>query len=99
MKTFTTIFFALLLGSPASVYADGCALTKSVYDSGKYAQAFRVALSYEKDGNACERYYLGLMYFTGKGVKMDSKKGIAYLKKSARQGYQPAIDFFEKSPG
>jgi len=98
MKLITTYLFSFLLFSPSLVLAGGCDLTKSVYDSKDYAQAYRLANSYKSDGDACVEYYLALMYIHGHGVKMDTEKGLRYMNISADKGYQPAIDFFTKRP-
>ena len=98
MKFLAKILFVLTLSLPTFAYADGCSLMKSVYDSGKYTQAYTVARAYASDGSACVEYYLGLMYIHGQGVKMDTRKGLEYMKSAANKKYQPAIDFFEKRP-
>ena len=99
MKHFFTVVLLLLAFSlPQYSYADGCSLTKTLYDSGKFKRAYKLAKTYVNYNNACAEFYLGLMYINGKGVKSDGKKGYKYIRSSAKKGYQPAIDYIHNRP-
>jgi len=94
MKKFSiSLILFISLGISQVSYAAGCSLTKSLYDSGKYSRALTIARTYAKYKDACAEYYLGLMYLGGKGVTADGPKGNEYISRSAKQGYQPAIDY------
>jgi len=94
MKHFITVLFLLtaISISPSS-YASGCSLTKSLYDTGKFKQAFKTAQTYSRYKDSCADFYLGLMYLNGEGVKSNTSKGNDYIQKAAQNGYQPAIDY------
>lgn len=95
MKYFlTSILILLSFSISLTSYASaGCTHSKSLYESGKYERAFKIASTYAKYGDACAEYYLGLMYLGGKGVTADGQKGDKYLLSAAKKGYQPAIDY------
>lgn len=97
MKYFitTALLLAAISFSQLS-YADGCSLTKTLYDSGKFTRAYKLAKTYVNYDNACAEFYLGLMYLNGQGVKADTAKGEAYIQSAAKKGFQPAIDFLKK---
>jgi len=97
MKQFiTAVFLLMALGLPQLSYADSCSLTKTLYDSGKYARAFKHAKTYANYNNACAEYYLGLMYLNGNGVAPDVTKGNDLIQRAANKKFQLAIDFFKK---
>ncbi len=96
MKQFiTAVFLLMAISLHQTSYADSCSLTKTFYDSGKYQKAFKHAKTYARYNNACAQYYLGLMYLNGQGVTANVEKGNKLIEQAAKQGFQPAIDFFK----
>lgn len=94
MKHFiTAICFLAAMSFSQLSFASGCSLTKSLYDSGKYSRALKLAKTYANYGDACAEFYLGLMYLTGNGVTANSEKGDAYIQSAAKKGFQPAINY------
>lgn len=56
------------------------------YNTGRYESAFEHFSEYAKMGNATAQYYLGEMYYYGKGVFQDYAKAVEWYRKSAEQG-------------
>ena len=48
-------------------------------------------------GYAPAQYNLGVMYLNGEHVKKNDEIGIAYIKKAAKQKYQLAVDYMNRS--
>ena len=44
-------------------------------------------------GHADAQYELGVLYITGKGVESSEEKGMAWIKKAAKQGHTRAREF------
>ena len=70
----------------AWLYETGLAVER---DLAKAAELFSLAA--EAD-NAKAQYALSVMYSTGAGKVMDTEQGLFWLKRSAANGYQPAIE-------
>ena len=54
---------------------------------------------YEKaadNGDANAQYYIGKLYYKGKGIEKDYKKAFEYLKKAAEQGHVDAQYYLGK---
>lgn len=54
---------------------------------------------YEKaadKGNVNAQYYIGKLYYKGKGIEKDDKKAFEYLKKAAEQGHVDAQYYLGK---
>ena len=49
-----------------------------------------------KDGEAVVQYWLGVMYFEGKGTDKDIDQAKHWLQLSAKQAYQPAEKYLSK---
>ena len=49
-----------------------------------------------KDGEAVVQYWLGVMYFEGKGTDKDIEQAKHWLQLSAKQAYQPAEKYLSK---
>ena len=55
---------------------------------------------YEKaadKGNVNAQYYIGKLYYKGKGIEKDYKKAFEYLKKAAEQGHVDAQYYLGQS--
>ena len=61
-------------------------IISSEYNTGRYETAFEHFSEYAKMGNATAQYYLGEMYYYGKGVFQDDAKAVEWYRKSAEQG-------------
>ena len=62
------------------------------FDGGYYQRALHELLPIACDGNAEAQYAVGYMYYYGYGVAQDQYVGGFWIKRSAGQGYPPAID-------
>lgn len=56
------------------------------YNARRYESAFEGFSEYAKIGNATAQYYLGRMYYYGRGVSQDYTKAVEWYRKSAEQG-------------
>ncbi len=100
MKIFTAIaLFTLSIILPTFAFANGCGLTKALYDSKEFVQAFKTAKVHASYGDACSEYYLGVMYYRGYGTRPNNKLAVKYLNRAARQGYKPAKTYLNNRGG
>jgi TPR repeat protein len=68
---------------------------KRLYEQGYYKRAMQDLLPLACDGNAEAQYVVGYMYYYGNGVTQDTDVGVFWIKRSARQGYAPAVQALE----
>lgn len=80
-----------------SVYTKGKELLGEMYFYGRGTkQNYKKALECFKDvenEESIAQYFLGIMYINGYGIDKDTKKGIDYIIKSAKQRCKQAIDY------
>ena len=96
MKSMITTFLILLAITtlPSTALADGCTFTKTLYDKKQYKRAFKIAETHARYGNACAKFYLGVMHYTGYGVKnANPRLGVKLIKEASRKGYEPATAY------
>lgn len=62
------------------------------FEAGYYKSAMQKLLPIATDGNATAQYAVGYMYYYGQGVAQDTNIGYFWIKRSADQHYQPAVD-------
>lgn len=75
----------------AGKFEDGLAL----YSDGKFKQAAEVWTPVAKKGDASAQYYLGQMYYKGKGVTKDLTQAYAWLSLAARNGMDLAVELMD----
>ena len=63
-------------------FADGVA----AYEQGDYDTAFKEFKTLAEQGNAPGQYSLGVMYYTGAGVRRDNDEAVNWFRKAAEQG-------------
>jgi TPR repeat protein len=83
MKRLTTLLLATTLTLYASLFSEAM----RAYKSGNFEEAknlFETAL--EEDGAEQARFFLGMLYFRGHGVKKDLAKAETYLQTAAENG-------------
>lgn len=86
-------YFAL----PSVSYADAsCNIGKIFYEKGQYKKAFKHMKTLARYKNPCAKYYLGLMYFRGKGTHKNIKLAVKNIEQAAKENYPPAIGFFDR---
>ena len=64
---------------------------KRYFQDGYYKKSMLLFLPLACDGNAEAQYATGYMYYYGYGVAQDSDVGLFWIRRSADQGYLPAI--------
>ena len=73
---------------PETLYQKGI----EAYDTRKYAQAIKSYKKAARQGHREAQYELGLMYKTGRGVRMNNRTACDWFRQSAAQGNRQAID-------
>jgi hypothetical protein len=73
---------------PETLYQKGI----EAYDTRKYYQARKWYKQAAKQGHREAQYELGLMYQTGRGVRMNNRTACYWFRQSAAQGNRQAID-------
>lgn len=95
-KAFTCYERAAQAGSSAglnklgNMYANGKGCVKDDYKAAKYYEA-----AAEK-GNKYAQHNIGFCYWDGKGVAQNKETAKMWLRRSAAQGYEPAIKFCKR---
>lgn len=64
---------------------------KMQFTAGNYKQSFHQLLPIAAYGDKEAQYAVGYMYYYGIGTAQDCESGLFWMKKSADQGYTPAI--------
>lgn len=93
MKTVRMIFgvIAFVLSAVSYGQSEGLNRAMAMLGEGKSAEAAKLFQSLAETGNAAAQYQLGLLFYTGKGVKESEKLAVDWLVKSARQGNVDAM--------
>ncbi len=82
--------FTLGLAAPAwAGFDEGVA----AYKRGDYATAIREWRPLAEQGDAEAQFFLGLMYYIGKGVTQDYAEAMRWYRKAAEQGHAEAQSF------
>ena len=96
MKFVTRLFLLISLSSPALVQANGCDFTKTLFDNGQYTEAYNLAKTHAQYGDICAKFYLGVIYYNGYGIKKaDTTKGHKLIMEGVFKGYKPAVEYFQ----
>lgn len=64
---------------------------KRLFEDGYYKRSLHYLLPLACDGNAEAQYAVGYMYYYGYGVAQDTEVGYFWIRRSANQGFQPAV--------
>jgi len=99
MKTFISILTtaSILLFSGAT-YADNCEHAAYFYKNKNFRKAQSILEPLVIKGEACAEFYMGLMYYYGKGIKRNNKntmKGLVLIKSAESKKYPAAIKFMD----
>ena len=89
MKTIILSLYLLLFGYAEGLHADFNDGLKS-YKKGDYKVAFKEWKISSSEDNARSQYFLGWLYYNGKGVIRDYNLAMKWYLKSAKQGYVSA---------
>ncbi len=83
----------LLAGLPGNSQADEKAMkdAANLYQQGRFAAAYDIWQAEAEKGVADAQFNLSTLYLTGRGVDLDSEVAEKWLRKSADQGYPPAL--------
>ena len=95
-RTLTTIFLCLLLATPAwAHFYEGLA----AYKRGDYTTALREHRPLAEQGHASAQYNLGVMYYTGQGVRQEDAVAQYKLGVMYGTGDGVALEFTKESSG
>ena len=93
LKTLAILLLILLLSACVSArVSQELQQGRLHYQAGLYRQAFDELLPLATEGNKEAQYAVGYMYYNGYGVARDPDTGKFWMKKSAAQGYPPAVE-------
>jgi hypothetical protein len=98
----------------ANPYLDDYKAASTLFDQGKYEEAFARYRALAQAGFITAQVFVGWLYYKGQGVKQDHEEARQWLEKAAdagspvgqfylgamyraQQNYQPAIEYFKKS--
>lgn len=82
-KAIAILFLALAL--PAPLLA-GVIEADEAFKTGRYEEALRQYQPLAEQGDAWSQYQIGMMYFSGNGVKKDRAVSADWFRKAAEQG-------------
>ncbi len=92
MRTHRLLFFSFLLCFvfPIWSYADQLEDAKAAIQNEDFTKSYELLLPLGEENNAEAQFLLGSLYINGQGVEKDDNKGLSWIMKSARQGYDQA---------
>jgi len=92
MKLCRLLCFSLLLCFvfPILSYADQLEDAKAAIQNEDFIKSYELLLPLGEENNAEAQFLLGSLYINGQGVEKDDTKGLSWIMKSARQGYDQA---------
>lgn len=73
-----------------AAFADDWDRAAAAYDRQDYETVFRLMLPLAEQGDTVSQYFLGLMYFGGRGVAQDYSEAAGWYRKAADQGLADA---------
>ena len=92
-KLLNGVLVALVSVFSAPAGADNAAQLQqaiTAYQSGDYAQAFKLLQPLAQQGDALAQNNLGAMYEKGQGIAQNYQQALAWYQKAANQGFAPA---------
>lgn len=95
LKTVTAVIFAISCLFSNLVQADMQSAEKA-FEERDYRTAFDEFLKFAKIGNAKAQYYIGLMYYQGKGAATDIYEANAWFSLSRDGGDRNSIDMLRR---
>ena len=97
MKLFRFLCFSFLFCFvlPIVSYADPLEDAKAAIQNKDFEKAFELLGPLAEENHAEAQFLLGSLYINGQGVEKDDTKGLSWIMKAARQGYDQArLDAF-----
>jgi|GEM_PF-1307823 len=88
--SFLCFFLLLCAVFPILSYADQLEDAKAAIQNEDFEKAFELLGPLAEENNAEAQFLLGSLYINGDGVEKDDTKGLSWIMKSARQGYDQA---------
>ncbi len=68
----------------------------AAYEEGDYATAIEKLQPFAEQGPAEAQFYLGSMYYAGRGVDEDYKEAVKWFRKAAVQGHPEAQNYVDQ---
>ena len=92
MRTHRLLFFSFLLCFvfPILSYADQLEEAKAAIQNEDFNKSYELLSTLAEADDAEAQFLLGSLYIKGQGVEKDDTKGLSWIMKSARQGYDQA---------
>ncbi|MBN1832440.1 MAG: sel1 repeat family protein [Deltaproteobacteria bacterium] len=92
MRTHRLLFFSFLFCFvfPILSYADQIEDARAALQNEEFTKAYELLSTLAEADDAEAQFLLGSLYINGQGVEKDDTKGLSWIMKSARQGYDQA---------
>ncbi len=90
LSRFIMIFLLLCLVIPVLSHADRLEDAKAAIQDEHFKKAYRILGPLAEENNAEAQFLLGTLYINGQGVKKNDIKGLVWITKAGRQGYDQA---------
>jgi len=90
LSRFLSVFLLSCLIFPALSNADQLKDAKTALDNEDYGNAYELLHPLAEENSAEAQFLLGSLYVNGQGVEKDDTKGLSWVMKAARQGYDEA---------
>jgi hypothetical protein len=90
ISRFLSIALLTFLAFPAFSNADQLEDAKAAIQNEDFTKSYELLLPLGEENNAEAQFLLGSLYIKGQGVEKDDTKGLSWIMKSARQGYDQA---------
>jgi uncharacterized protein len=84
------IILLLCFAFPVLSYADQLEDAKTTIQNKDFGKAFELLAPLAEENHAEAQFLLGFLYINGEGVEKDDTKGLSWIMKAARQGYDNA---------
>ena len=90
LSRFLSIILLSFLAFPVFSNADQIEDAKAAIQNKDFTKSYELLLPLAEENHAEAQFLLGSMYINGDGVEKDDTKGLSWIMKSARQGYDQA---------
>ena len=90
LNRFLSIALLSFLAFPTFSNADQIEDAKAAIQNEDFTKSYELLLPLGEENNAEAQFLLGSLYINGQGVEKDDTKGLSWIMKSARQGYDQA---------
>lgn len=91
MRALVLVLFLMICSCTSVKKAQTLQRGRVNFESGYYREAFNQLLPLASEGDREAEYAVGYMYYYGYGVSQDTETGAFWIRKSAEQKFDPAV--------